>query len=263
MSLENIRELRFLVESYYDLQKLRIETGNRLYQLIGKDKLQDARFVGLTSTFKRLKELEKGVSSLIKSEVKTLPIWNMWLKDVKGIGHILTAGLYSWICGQKHTAKCIKKREKYFAKKAKGAKKRKTRFECKCPIIAIGRFPYVSSLWKYCGLDVVGGKAPKRTKGKKITWNPRMKTLCWKIGESFVKTRDFYRTQYDNFRDAEDTKHPDLSKLHRYNRAKRKTVKLFLSHLFSNWYGLEGLEAPKPYGLAVLDHKHEIKPIII
>lgn len=262
MNLENVRELRFLVESYYDLQKLRIETGNRLYQLLGKDKLQDARYVGLTSTFKQLKQLEKGVSDHIKWQVKELPIWENWLKDVKGIGHILTGGLFAWICGQQHTDECLKKREKYFAKKKKGAKKRKERFECKCPIMGIARFPYVSSLWKYCGLDVVDGKAPRRAKGQKITWNPRMRTLCWKIGESFVKTHGFYRDQYEEFREQEDTKHPKLSKLHRFNRAKRKTVKLFLSHFFATWYRIEGLEAPKPYAIAVLEHKHEIKPIV-
>jgi hypothetical protein len=59
------------------------------------------------------------------------------------------------------------------------------------PVIAAGllahiditRAPSVGHIWSFAGLN------PERSwgKGEKRPWNARLKTLCWKIGESFVK----------------------------------------------------------------------------
>lgn len=68
------------------------------------------------------------------------------------------------------------------------------------PVIAAGllahidikKAPTVGHIWRFAGLD------PTVTweKGKKRPWNASLKTLCWKIGESFVKVsgneKDFY-----------------------------------------------------------------------
>jgi len=42
--------------------------------------------------------------------------------------------------------------------------------------------------------------------------------------------------------------------------ARRKTVKLFLSHLFDQWCRLKGLEPPKPYSIDILKHEGHIPP---
>lgn len=254
-----LMDLRFHVDTYYDLQKLRIAIGNRVWQLTSQDKQGAARYVGLTTCFEGLRSLEASLNAQIKSRVVTLPIWTEWLCDVQGIGHILAGGLYSYICGQNHTDACKAKRSKYLKKKKKGAKKRAVRYECKCPWQEIERFPYPSSLLKYFGLDVQNGVAPRKREGVKITWSPKCRTLSWKIGESFVKTKGFYRLLYQQFRINVEAASPDLTKLHRFNRAKRHTVKVFLCHLFDRWYRLRGLEPPKPYSLAVLKHQHELR----
>jgi len=128
--------------------------------------------------------------------------------------------------------------------------------------------PYISSLWKYCGMHVVDGEAPKRKRGKQLDFNLRLRALCWKIADSFIKQRTpFYRGIYDKekarqnellesalgkmsdeekkefekikgkgteekkrkFMDKFDKKAP-LSKKHAEMRARRKMVKIFLAH---------------------------------
>src|SRR5271165_4286334 len=62
--------------------------------------------------------------------------------------------------------------------------------------IDITKAPTVGHIWRFAGLDptVVWGKKEKRP------WNASLKTLCWKIGESFVKVSgndaDFYGKIY-------------------------------------------------------------------
>ncbi len=41
-------------------------------------------------------------------------------------------------------------------------------------------------VWKTCGL----APGQKRVRGQKFDYNPSLKTLCWKIGESFIKLGD-------------------------------------------------------------------------
>lgn len=52
-----------------------------------------------------------------------------------------------------------------------------------------------------------------------------------------------------------------LPPAHVHARAKRWTVKLFLSHLQHVWWTLEfGAEPPHPYAISILDHAHYIPP---
>lgn len=58
--------------------------------------------------------------------------------------------------------------------------------------------PHISSLWKYCGMHVVEGEAPKRKKGQKLDFSIKLRTMVWKISDSFIKQRTpFYRDIYD------------------------------------------------------------------
>lgn len=68
------------------------------------------------------------------------------------------------------------------------------------PVIAAGmlayfditKADYASSYQEYAGLS------PKQVKkaGQKINWNPLVKTLCWKLGESFVKVSNKPTAKY-------------------------------------------------------------------
>ena len=53
---------------------------------------------------------------------------------------------------------------------------------------------YPSSLWKFCGLY----PGAKFVKGESGGFNPKARTMCWKIGDSFIKQRSpRYRPIYD------------------------------------------------------------------
>jgi hypothetical protein len=90
--------------------------------------------------------------------------------------------------------------------------------------------------------------------------------LCWKIGSSFVKqsaAKSGYRKIYDQVRIDEKRKHPEKiitngktteNDGHHYNKAIRKTTKIFLSHVWTTWRQIEGLPVTKPYESQVLNH---------
>lgn len=130
-------------------------------------------------------------------------------------------------------------------------------------------------------------------KGQKRPWNAQLKTLCWKIGESFVKVssndNDFYGKLYLERKAIEAQRNEQMifedqaeAKLAKYKigkdteaykfyaqgmlppghihaRAKRWAVKLFLSHWWYIAYKAHfKKEPPLPYPIAHLDHVHMI-----
>lgn len=165
------------------------------------------------------------------------------------------------------------------------------------PVIAAGmlahiditKAPTVGHIWSYAGLD------PSKTweKGQKRPWNAELKTLCWKLGECFVKAGgdSVYaavyaeRKAYDQQRNergeladqaaralerkrigktTEAFKWYSAGKLppaQIHERAKRYAVKLFLSHLHEVWYEEHyGVKPARPYAFDQLGHAHYIKP---
>lgn len=147
----------------------------------------------------------------------------------------------------------------------------------------IGAFDTVSKYWAWWGLDVRDGHAPKRVKGENIDWNPKMRMLSWKIAKQFVMQGDRYRMVYDAEklrltaeRIGEDGElycpHLEACKAKLRKRekpackghidamAKRKAVKLFLSHLYLKWRELEGLPVRPPYVIEKLGHTSYQEP---
>lgn len=155
--------------------------------------------------------------------------------------------------------------------------------------IDIDQAPTVGHIWRFAGLD------PTQTweKGKKRPWNASLKTLCWKIGESFVKVSGnpdaFYgqvyvqrkaREQARNDageladqaaamlerkkfgKETEARKHYEAGRLppaHIHARAKRYAVKLFLAHFHEVAYvDRFGTQPPLPYAITQLGHAHRI-----
>jgi len=169
------------------------------------------------------------------------------------------------------------------------------------PVIAAGllahiditRAPTAGAIWRYAGLDPTS----EWKKGEKRPHNASLKTLCWKLGESFVKVCNHkdavYGKLYQERKEAELVKNEagafadqaaaklekfkigkttdaykaySIGKLppaHIHARAKRVAVKMFLSHLHQVWYEVEfGKKAPVPYVFEFADkeHVHKIEP---
>lgn len=166
------------------------------------------------------------------------------------------------------------------------------------PVIAAGllahidieKAPTVGHIWRFAGLDptVTWGRGEKRP------WNAKLKVLCWKIGDSFVKQKsresDIYgkvyaerkvleveRNEAGRFseqaaRALEERKIKDKDLRATYEagrlpagrldlRARRYAVKLFLAH----WHHVAyedhfGEPPPKPYVIEHGGHTHFIAP---
>jgi hypothetical protein len=147
--------------------------------------------------------------------------------------------------------------------------------------IDIHKSKYASSIWKYAGLDVApnaegvmegrnrkaGHLVPKTYTNRAgetiettgITFNPFLKTkLVGVLADIFIKLGGPYRVIYDNYKHRLENHEiwKERSKGHRHNAAKRYMIKMFLADLYKEWRTLEGLPVYDPYQEAKLGHKH-------
>lgn len=122
----------------------------------------------------------------------------------------------------------------------------------------------------------------KARSGVLSDYNPRAKTIAYKVGTQFVKQGTFYRKLYDQFK-AEYEQRPDLKAevesrkgkktkgeggavvetsgtAHIHRMAMRKMEKVFLAHLWLVWRQLEGLSMTKPFVIDQLKHADMIEP---
>jgi hypothetical protein len=206
-------------ELFKELQKVRVAMGNRLYD----KETDDAKIM-----FGGLERLEKDNLKVIEKNLKEYAIYTEFLCHIKGLGVALDGGLISII-------KDIK------------------------------RFPNVAKLWSYFGYNVVKDEktgdwiSQKKRKGQTCNWSQRGRALCYIISDMFIKHRTpCYRDIYDKEKERQLALHPDMSKGHADNRARRKTVKIFLQHVWVKWRELEGLPVTKPYVIDILKHSQYI-----
>jgi len=152
--------------------------------------------------------------------------------------------------------------------------------------IDISKCPTVGHIWRFAGLD----PTLKWERGKKRPFNAELKTLCWKIGQCFMKfsgrAECFYGGIYRERKAYEIERNeaggnaeaaaailearPTHAQKAIYAtgklppaqidaRARRYAVKLFLAHLHAEWYErVNGTKPPLPYAIAQLGHAHLI-----
>ena len=154
--------------------------------------------------------------------------------------------------------------------------------------IDIRKAPTVGHIWRFAGLDPTQSWG----KGQKRPWNAGLKTLCWKIGESFVKVSglesDVYGKVYLARKEQEVSRNDSgafadqavtalqkkigksteaykaysdnrLPPAHLHSRAKRYAVKLFLSAYHeAAYFDHYGVLPPKPYVIEHMGHAHYI-----
>lgn len=279
-------QLRNIVRGGYDLQKLRIMSGNRICANFrvkmgqepghATDEMDAAAVRLITDLKQRYRRLTDGLTQLprrssftgdgvidtvtelalvrqyveleavetrqfqlVGHEVEAFPIWDEFLRDVRGVGPAMGGVLISEI--------------------------------------DIHKARYPSSIWRYAGLDVASdGKGRSRRKEhlitvqytdakgdeaerQSITFNPFLKTkLVGVLATSFLRTASPYRDIYDGYKHRLEN-HADwaeASKARRHNAALRYMIKMFLIDLYTAWRPLEGLPVSRPYHEAKLGHSH-------
>lgn len=245
----NIGEVRYMVDSYYQLQDYR-KAANSQARSIDQD--ADTGPTG-HQTLDWLGDQMSAMEDQIKRALDAFSAAHMtapWLRNVYGVGPVIAAGLIAHI--------------------------------------DIEVCPTVGHIWRFAGLD------PTRQwgKGEKRPWNAELKTLCWKIGQSFMKFSGrpecYYGGVYRTRKECEQARNeaggntaaaaavlerkPTHAQRAIYAegklppaqidaRARRYAVKLFLSHLHEVWYTAHfGKAPPLPYPVAILGHAHITPP---
>jgi len=280
-------DLRTLVRGIYNIQKLRIQMGNRLVGNF-KVKLGQAPSEPEKTLDKKgealLKQLRRDYKK-ITDGVQALPTF----KKFKSQGVIDT---YTELC-LVSSYDNLKKEEDAQFKYLKNALQEHdifnnylTKVKGIGPAMSgvilseidITKAKYPSSLWKLAGVDV-GPDGAGRSRRKEhlvdieyidkdgkpatkkgITFNPFLKTkLTGVLAGSFLKAGDNpYKEAYYNYKDRLENHptHKTKSKGHRHNMANRYIIKLFLIDLHREWRTIAGLPVSVPYSEAKLGMKH-------
>jgi hypothetical protein len=203
------------------LQKSRVAFSNRLSAIErGDDTVSNGTVRLLERWHKRFDDLESELDNDISEMIDGNELVEC-MTEVKGVGDILAAKVIS--------------------------------------MIDIQRADTVSALWRYAGYGVVNGEREKPTKGEALHYNKRLKTTCYLIGSSFLRSNSPYRQIYDSSKEYYETNR-DWTKLHRHHAAMRKMIKVWLSHLWEVWRTLEGLPVRNIYAEDKLGHNHYISP---
>lgn len=247
--------IKILTRIFYDYQRERIRLDGRLG--VKKDgslkkKAPPKDSLILAELYKRREEalaMEERIQKEIAKEVKKHPLWEIFLKHVKGCGETMAAILISEI--DIHIAETV------------------------------------SKIWQFSGLNpgLVPGKknikgkikattdlikGDRKTPGYVCPYNQFLKSkLLGVLGKGFLMASSEYRKFYDDMRHrleskdwGKESKNPtDKAKPkagHQHNAALRYMVKMFLIDLYVAWRSLEDLPVRKPYSAEYLG-KHATK----
>ncbi len=242
----SVHEVRYLVDSYYQIQDNRKRSDNQVRAMLENEEPHEV----LSWLTKNNRLLENQIKSALDAYSCSQPI-GQWVRSVVGVGPVIAAGLMAHI--------------------------------------DINKAPTVGHIWRFAGIDPTS----QWNKGERRPWNASLKTLCWKIGESFVKVSGKTDAVYGHIyvqrkeqeiikNDAGDFSDQAKAKLEKFKigkttdaykyysdgklppahihaRAKRYAVKLFLSHYHERLYQLTfDTDPPLPYPISILGHAHKI-----
>jgi len=241
----NQHEARFLVDTYYQMQGNRIRAREQIRSM---EKSGEPHAV-LDWLFSKSKILEGQIAAALKAYVSTKEPC-VWAMRQKGIGPIISAGLYSRI--------------------------------------DISRAPTVGHIWSYAGLNPnavweKGQKRPWNAALKKLCWliGESFVKVSGRdnayYGKLYVERKAYEEQKnllgaYKAIADVRATKvgkdtiaYSHYSKgflppAHIHSRAKRYAVKMFLAHFHEVWYRDHfKKDPPLPYPIAHLGHAHKIE----
>lgn len=245
---ETSKNLNFLVKTQLAVEKLRVSTQVRNIHL-RKQKRSDLTTQKIEA---ELVKLERLIDKIVAERIEDHPAYP-WFSKVKGIGGENIAKIIGLVRVKPDA-------EKKYAKN-------------------------ISSLWKFAGMHVVAGKAPRREAGKKLEYSSQLRSMCWRLGSSLVrakgkfyeyylKEKEKYQARYVNrgFKIVPSNELPKDKKGRKYepegaiseghldNMARRKMIKIFLAMLFIVWRRELGLSDSSPYSAEHLGHSHIYKP---
>ena len=220
----------------------------------------------------RLYETEKMIYKRLDEWSKDHPFRKEFLNKVRGIGPVLASGIIAWYCTPRtfvirgvtkydpETRTIIVKGKKIrekrvlpeYIKVLEYNEKERYLKVYKPEPFRVAKNP--SQIWKYSGLD----PHQVRKKGKKLDYDPELKSFCWKIGNSFIKFKCFGRKLYEESFKYVRNRSPDWTTKHCINWALRRVVKIFLACCWTKWREMNGLPVTEPYPISILGHSEII-----
>jgi len=219
-SRTTLADLAMIEKTRMQFQRHRIQMSNRM-EAINEGKSNLTRAMCIMF-FVRFRDLEDECSELIDNIIQGHPMWP-WMKSVKGIGPGLSGSILA--------------------------------------PIDIERAKTVSALWRYCGQGVdADGNRDRLVKGQKSNFNSDLKRTCYLVASSFLRASSPYRREYDEAKVYYEENRKEWTKGHIDMAARRKMIKLFLSHMWVVWRDLEGHDISSPYAFSVMKHR-DFKPV--
>jgi cell fate (sporulation/competence/biofilm development) regulator YmcA (YheA/YmcA/DUF963 family) len=254
--------IRTIVRTLYDFQDMRVRMGNRLKKKKDGSSQENAEDIDLEQdampiiidVWKSCQENEKKLLKALENELKEIPIYRDFLKDVKGCGPLMSGVIISEY--DIHKATTVSKLWQFtglnpgmvYGIKGEGSKKD-------------GTFKIVKTT------ELVRGD--KRTAGYLSPFNGWLRVkMVGVLAGSFIKSRSPYRKFYDDYKArlereentvmhiGKETAWKNVSTGHRDSAAKRYMIKMFLADLYQAWRTLEGLPVREPYQSEYLGKKH-------
>lgn len=236
------REAGFLVNAYYTSQEERIRSAARIRKALGDENPSTV----VEFYYAQAQTMEDFAKAALDVYSYNHPVGS-WMRGHYGIGPVLAAAHLAYI--------------------------------------DITRAPYAGHVWSFAGLTPSG----VRRRGELCHYSPRYKQICWLTGESFVKVSGnpdaVYGQLYKQYRALEERNNLDgkyaeraaaellsknygkdteaykafvqgkLPKALLYARAKRRTVKIFLSHVHHKLHVHHfGVAPPMPHAIDILGH---------
>lgn len=247
--LMGVKEARYFVDTYYQMQDFRIASGNQQRKLLEGE--EPSEFIGWLNT--NLDVLEGQIRAVLDKWSAAQPMGE-WARQVVGIGPVISAGLLANIDITKAPTVGHIWRFAGLDPSSKWTKGQKR--------------PWNASLKRLCWLM---GESFVKVSGNK---NDR-------YGKLYLERKAYEQKRNDAgelahvAKERLEQKHakqldPELKALLAtgklpmkalHERSKRWAVKLFLAHWHSEAYRLHyGTEPPKPYPIAILGHAHVIEP---
>ena len=166
-------EARFLVDAYYRMQEQRMRFDAQVRECEATGEPHDL-LKWFAAQSRRMENELKRPGGPLDYYSLSRPA-GRWARSVCGVGPVIAAGLLSHIDLMPWKCKSGKKKRNLLCRDGTPCTNR------------CGHQPinYAGQVWSFAGMD------PSKSwkKGKKRPWNAELKTLCYKLGESFVKVK--------------------------------------------------------------------------
>jgi len=280
--------LKILVRGAYDLQKLRIQMGNRIVAnfkgRLGQKPSESEDTIDQEG--KRLLAQIRSSYKKITDKVKTFPRQATFTGD-------LVISTFTELCLVSQYVSLEKEEKAHFGKLGSVLNEYPIFIKFLKGVKGVGpamagvlisevditRCQYPSSLWKYAGLDVADdgrGRSKKKEHlvsypyvnkdGEEamklgITFNPFLKTkLVGVLASSFLRAGDnCYSKIYRDYKHRLETNpvHDEKTKGHRHNMSLRYMIKIFLIDFHKAWREISGLSVSTSYCEGKLGKLHK------